>query len=183
MWDDDVKLLKERFPIDKRCRIRRVEMSHHGSCEINHNGFITITVAKGGSAPEARDTLMHEYAHAIWYDRYGEFGPRKEEDRTMVQRLLDESWEFHAVIDRLNFPRGLSLRWADMKHEDGSVILGDTGRVTVTLRNGMSRAEEECEFVRRMAQAVDTARYKDHDPEWGVIFSEVYRVLVEEEEL
>ena len=70
--------LRERFPIKYRLVIRLVDITtYHGSCllEPEQERTITITISKNDPPSVRCDSLIHEYAHALVFNRWGWHGP------------------------------------------------------------------------------------------------------------
>lgn len=67
--DELILELKGAFPIKKKLVIRRVVMHDFGSTSFNGKQ-ITICICKG--AVNQKETLVHEFAHALEYDKYGD---------------------------------------------------------------------------------------------------------------
>ncbi len=69
-WDDWILKLKKHFPIKRKLVVRVIEMKDHGATTINDSETqITICIKKGSA--NQIETLAHEWAHAMEYDRDG----------------------------------------------------------------------------------------------------------------
>lgn len=66
------KFLRGQFHISRKLVIRRIKMSDHGSTAINSaESRITISINRDDDEGVQWDTLVHEYAHALEYDKEG----------------------------------------------------------------------------------------------------------------
>ena len=66
------KFLRDRFPVKRKLVIRRVKLNDHGSTSINGaETCITISVNIADELHVQIETLAHEFAHALEYDKWG----------------------------------------------------------------------------------------------------------------
>lgn len=74
-----LRALRAECPVDRpvRVRLEHTLAEKFGSCNETRNGKgFTITVfTKGSSASELRDTIVHEWAHAMAWGSETEHGP------------------------------------------------------------------------------------------------------------
>lgn len=64
--------LKEDLPLQRRIKLRVIPMEAHGSCSLSTNEqTITICLKRGDKPTVQTDSLIHEYAHAMEYDKHG----------------------------------------------------------------------------------------------------------------
>jgi len=67
-----LKLLREKHPLNRRLRVRVIPMAGHGStCMNDFERLITISLREQDNASEQVNYLIHEYAHAMEYDKLG----------------------------------------------------------------------------------------------------------------
>jgi hypothetical protein len=78
-WDALVKRMRERLPIKRRLIIRRCKMRHENCGNTTLSGdekTIQITVNSSLPWQTQVDSFLHEYPHALEYDKYGAHSDR-----------------------------------------------------------------------------------------------------------
>jgi hypothetical protein len=76
-WHAVVARLRKAFPTKRRLIIRRVYMQAFGCTNLTDDEqTITITIRATDSIETQIDTLVHEYAHALEYDKWGNHSDR-----------------------------------------------------------------------------------------------------------
>lgn len=64
-----VRLLKQKFPLEFPVNVRRLQLSKlDGDCQLKNNSFL-IRIDRDLEEHEAIEVVIHEYAHAIAWDR------------------------------------------------------------------------------------------------------------------
>jgi hypothetical protein len=179
MWREWVNRLKNAMPTKHPCCVRRVQLGNYfGSTDQSPSGRITVVVKSNAPRELQGDALVHEYAHALWFDTYGQVWPREHEDADRVVRILEnEGWDCASVLQILCAGTPTAYRVCKMSRP-GSSTMGDTARITVCINQKLGENESKSESVKQIARAMDLARYRNHDPEWGRLYSAVYNIFL-----
>lgn len=93
-WKALVHLLKTRLPVSKNRRIavRRCTNKHHGTTNLSEDQRqITICISKHDTAIAQRDALIHEWGHAMQYDKADDHDEEWGKLTAAAYRIVDET--------------------------------------------------------------------------------------------